>query len=164
MGADTRCASWNTSSKSAFLRVARPGDTTGVLTLNIQVLSTPFGREPIDSLQALFNNWITSVNTISSEIPENFYLTQNYPNPFNPTTNLEFGISELGFVSLKVYNSSGKEVAILVNESKPAGKYSVTFSATSGGSNLSSGIYYYRLSVSDGSGNHTETKRMVLLK
>ena len=164
IGADTRCASWNTSSKSAFLRVARPGDTTGVLTLNIQVLSTPFGREPIDSLQALFNNWITSVNTISSEIPENFYLTQNYPNPFNPTTNLEFGISELGFVSLKVYNSSGKEVAILVNESKPAGKYSVTFSATSGGSNLSSGIYYYRLSVSDGSGNHTETKRMVLLK
>ena len=164
IGADTRCASWNTSSKSAFLRVARPGDTTGVLTLNIQVLSTPFGREPIDSLQALFNNWITSVNTISSEIPENFYLTQNYPNPFCPTTNLEFGISELGFVSLKVYNSSGKEVAILVNESKPAGKYSVTFSATSGGSNLSSGIYYYRLSVSDGSGNHTETKRMVLLK
>ena len=164
IGADTRCASWNTSSKSAFLRVARPGDTTGVLTLNIQVLSTPFGREPIDSLQALFNNWITSVNTISSEIPENFYLTQNYPNPFNPTTNLEFGISELGFVSLKVYNSSGKEVAILVNESKPAGKYSVTFSATSGGSNLSSGIYYYRLSVADGSGNHTETKRMVLLK
>ncbi|MEZ4822604.1 MAG: hypothetical protein R2942_09350 [Ignavibacteria bacterium] len=61
--------------------------------MNIQVLSTPFGREPIDSLQALFNNWITSVNTISSEIPENFYLTQNYPNPFLTS---EFGIWDFG--------------------------------------------------------------------
>jgi len=156
IGADTRCASWNTSSKSAFLRVARPGDTTGVLTLNIKVLNTPFGREPIDSLQVLFNNWLTSVNQISAVIPENFYLSQNYPNPFNPTTNLEFGISELGFVSLKVYDSSGKEIAILVNENKPAGKYSVTFD----GSDLASGIYYYKLE----SGNFTKTKRMVLLK
>lgn len=156
IGADTRCASWNTSSKSAFLRVARPGDTTGVLTLNIQVLTTPFGVEPIDSLQALFNNWLTSVNQISSSIPENFYLSQNYPNPFNPTTHLEFGISEIGFVSLIVYNSSGKEVAILVNENKSAGKYYVTFD----GSNLSSGIYYYRMKT----GKFIETKRMVLLK
>lgn len=156
IGADTRCASWNTSSKSAFIRVARPEDTNGVLTLNLKVLSTPFGVEPIDTLQVLFDNWLTSVNTISTEIPDNFYLGQNYPNPFNPTAQLEFGIPELGFVSLIVYNSSGKEVAILVNEKKSAGKYSVTFD----GSNLSSGIYYYRMKT----GKFNETKRMVLLK
>jgi uncharacterized Ntn-hydrolase superfamily protein len=55
IGADTRCASWNTSSKSAFIRVAKAGDTLGVLHLNLKVLNTPFGREPIDSLQALYN-------------------------------------------------------------------------------------------------------------
>ncbi|MBK6875433.1 MAG: DUF1028 domain-containing protein [Ignavibacteria bacterium] len=55
VGADTRCASWMTSSKSAFIRVAKPGDTLGVLHLNLKVLITPFGREPIDSLQSLYN-------------------------------------------------------------------------------------------------------------
>ena len=85
-----------------------------------------------------------------------FELSQNYPNPFNPTTNLEFGISELGFVSLKVYNASGKEVATLVNEVKPAGYYAVNFN----GANLTSGIYFYTLSA----GYFTATKRMLLIK
>lgn len=97
-----------------------------------------------------------SVNQISQSIPEKFSLSQNYPNPFNPATNFEFGISEPGFVSVKVYNISGKEVAVLVNEYKSAGKYSVSFD----GSNLVSGIYYYKME----SGNFNETKRMVLLK
>ena len=88
--------------------------------------------------------------------PEEYSLSQNYPNPFNPTTNLEFGISKLGFVSLKVYNSIGMEVATLVNENKPAGSYSVTFD----GSGLSSGIYFYRLTA----GNFNEVKKMTLLK
>ena len=91
-----------------------------------------------------------------NSIPSIFYLKQNYPNPFNPSTNLEFGISNLEFVSLKVYNSIGIEVADLVNEIKPAGRYKVTFD----GSNLSSGIYFYKLEA----GNFTETKRMILLK
>ncbi|HMQ68556.1 MAG TPA: DUF1028 domain-containing protein [Ignavibacteria bacterium] len=156
IGADTRCASWNTSSKSAFLRLARPGDTTGVLTLNIQVLNTPFGVEPIDSLQVLFNNWLTSVNQISASAPEDFYLSQNFPNPFNPSTNFEFGIPETGFVTIKIYDALGNETAILVNERKPAGKYSVTFN----GSDLASGIYYCKLET----GRFIETKRMVLLK
>ncbi len=59
IGADSRCASWNTSSKSAFIRIARPGDTTGTLFVNLRVLNTPFGRDPIDSLQVLFNNIMT---------------------------------------------------------------------------------------------------------
>ena len=87
---------------------------------------------------------------------EGFYLEQNYPNPFNPVTNLEFGISDLGFVSLKVYDALGKEVRTLVNESRPAGYYEVEFD----GSDLPSGLYFYKLEA----GDFVETKRMILLK
>jgi len=73
-------------------------------------------------------------------------LSQNYPNPFNPTTHMEFacpparqGISNLGFVSLKVYDLLGKEVATLVNENKLPGIYTIEFDGT----NLSSGMYFY---------------------
>ena len=82
---------------------------------------------------------------------------KNYPNPFNPTTNLEYGISELGYVSLKVYDMMGREVVTLVNEKKNAGIHSLKFD----GSSLSSGIYYYTLSVN---GIRMETKSMVLMK
>ena len=85
-----------------------------------------------------------------------FILMQNYPNPFNPVTNLEFGISKPGFVTLKIYDILGKEVAALVNEELKPGKYKYRFDA----SNLSSGIYFYKLS----SKNFSETKRMILLK
>jgi len=99
---------------------------------------------------------LTSVRQIGNSVPDEYTLSQNFPNPFNPKTNLEFGISKLGFVSLKVFNNLGKEVAILVNETKTAGRYSVYFD----GSGLSSGVYNYILE----SGDFTETKRMVLIK
>lgn len=156
IGADTRCASWNTSSLSAFIRVGKPADTTGSLYLNLQVLNAPFGRDPIDSLQVLFNNWLTSINNVSTEVPDKYYLYQNYPNPFNPSSNLEFGISKLGFVTLKIYDVLGKEVVTLVDEILKPGTYRYNFDA----SNLPSGVYYYKIN----SGNFTETKRMVLLK
>jgi hypothetical protein len=95
-------------------------------------------------------------NEVNIGVPSYYSLSQNYPNPFNPTTNLEFGISDLGFVSLKVYNASGKEVATLVNEVKPAGYYTVSFN----GANLSSGIYFYTIQA----GDFVSTKRMILLK
>ena len=99
---------------------------------------------------------MTSVRQIGNSVPDEYTLSQNFPNPFNPKTNLEFGISKAGLVSLKVYNDLGKEIATLVNESKSAGIYSVVFD----GSNLSSGVYYYILE----SGDFNETKRMVLIK
>ena len=95
-------------------------------------------------------------NEINIGIPVKFDLSQNYPNPFNPSTNLEFGIPQPGFVSLKVYNASGMEVATLINEMKTAGYYSVRFN----GSNLPSGIYFYTLKAD----NFTATKRMMLVK
>ena len=106
---------------------------------------------------------IVHVNNNNSEITS-FKLYQNYPNPFNPTTNLEFGISDLGFVSLKVYDVLGSEVVTLVNERKNAGTYRVEFD----GSNLSSGVYFYKLAVSLSnplaSEDYTAVKRMVLIR
>ena len=100
---------------------------------------------------------LTGFSNSSSEIPDEYFLSQNYPNPFNPSTNFSFGISKLGFVSLKVYDVLGNEVATLVNENKPVGSYKVEFD----GSEFASGIYFYRLEVD---GNHIDTKRMILLK
>ena len=116
-------------------------------------------RSLSDYVQNIYNEnfqSVLAVNNISSEIPVQFELSQNYPNPFNPITNLEFGISDLGFVSLKVYDALGKEVKTIVNEIKKPGRYKVDFD----GSGLASGIYFYKLSI----GGFSETKRMILLK
>jgi uncharacterized delta-60 repeat protein len=92
----------------------------------------------------------------SGEIPTEYFLSQNYPNPFNPTTNFEYRIADFGFVSLKVFDVLGKEVATLVNGEKPAGSYKIAFDA----SGLSSGVYFYKLQ----SGNFVESKKMILLR
>lgn len=89
-------------------------------------------------------------------LPETFELYQNYPNPFNPITNIQFQIPNSGFVSLKVYDVIGKEVATLVDEYKPAGMHNVQFTMN----NLTSGIYFYQLKA----GSFTETKKMILIK
>jgi len=104
-----------------------------------------------------------------SQIPLSFELEQNYPNPFNPTTKIIYtiptpssssplvkGRNEVGFVSLKVYDVIGNEIATLVNEQQSEGKYEVDFA----GLNLSSGVYFYRLQ----SGDYTAVKKMILLR
>ncbi len=93
---------------------------------------------------------------LAVDAPRMFALEQNYPNPFNPTTHFQFSIASAGFVSLKVYNILGQEVATLVNEVKDAGTYDATFD----GSKFSSGIYYYRLE----SGSKIQMKKMLLIK
>ena len=97
----------------------------------------------------------TGISQVSG-IANSFELHQNYPNPFNPSTNLEFGISDLRFVSLKIYDLLGKEVTTLVNEVLDPGTYKYTFDA----SDLSSGIYYYKMEAE----GFSETKRMTVLK
>lgn len=89
-------------------------------------------------------------------IPTEYALKQNFPNPFNPETNIQFDLPDNNFVSLKIYDIMGREVAILVNEFKNAGKYIASFNAAS----LSSGIYFYKIQA----GNFIETKRMILIK
>jgi hypothetical protein len=88
--------------------------------------------------------------------PDSYNLAQNYPNPFNPVTTIKYSIPESGNVSLKVYDILGKEVATLVNEEKAQGVYSVIFDA----SNLSSGVYFYKLQA----GSFVEIKKMMVLK
>jgi hypothetical protein len=89
-------------------------------------------------------------------LPREYSLLQNYPNPFNSTTKIGFSIAKFGLVTLKVYDVLGREVARLVNEAKPAGIYEVSFNS----SQLSSGIYFYRLIA----GNFSSVKKFVLLK
>jgi len=83
-------------------------------------------------------------------------LLQNYPNPFNPTTKISFDVPKTGFVSLKVYDVLGKEVANLVNGVRNPGSYIVDFNA----SHLSSGVYFYRIEA----GEFTQVKKMLLIK
>jgi hypothetical protein len=96
---------------------------------------------------------IVEVNFI---LPIEFKLEQNYPNPFNPFTSIQYTLSSKQNVQLIVYNILGKEIAVLVNEVKPAGNYEVNFDA----SKLSSGVYFYQIQA----GNFVETKKMILIR
>jgi hypothetical protein len=99
---------------------------------------------------------ITNINSFENNNLFDFNLSQNYPNPFNPTTVIRYSIIENRFVSLKVYDTIGKEIATLVNEKQNAGNYEVEFNGT----NYSSGIYFYKL-VSE---SFSQTKQMLLIK
>jgi hypothetical protein len=97
---------------------------------------------------------------ISTEIPSGYSIEQNYPNPFNPSTRITYSISRSEFVSIKVYNVLGKEVATLVNEIKPSGKHIVDFNTESLPGGLTAGVYFYKLET----GNFVSTRKMILLK
>ncbi|MFA7228000.1 MAG: T9SS type A sorting domain-containing protein [Melioribacteraceae bacterium] len=92
------------------------------------------------------------------ELPSEFALNQNYPNPFNPSTNISYELASGSFVSLKIYDAIGKEVATLVNEFQNAGSHSVRFLAED--HKLAAGIYLYRITA----GKFSSTKKMLLLK
>ena len=93
-------------------------------------------------------------------LPNEFSLSQNYPNPFNPSTSIKYAISSRQFVTLKLFDVLGNEIAVLVNEEKSLGIYEINFSATGGASKLSSGVYYYQLRA----GSLVQTKKMIYLK
>lgn len=109
----------------------------------------------VDIVEEIVPQGTAGVNN-GSEVSKGYLLTQNYPNPFNPNTTIEYQIPELSFVTIKVYDLIGKEIAELVNEEKLAGKYKVAFSTTQ----LPSGVYFYQLKA----GNFAESKKMVLMK
>jgi hypothetical protein len=117
----------------------------------------------IDGIK-VFKTWsniLTSVNTISINIPSDFTLSQNYPNPFNPVTNIRFAIPSNGFVTMKVYNSLGKEVSNLVDQNMNAGTYEVKFD----GAKLASGMYFYKMSfIADNGKLFADTKKLMLVK
>ena len=91
----------------------------------------------------------------SNDLPKE-YSVKNYPNPFNPESNIQYELPNDNFVSIKVFDILGKEIFELVNEFKSAGRYKVTFN----GSNLPSGIYYYKME----SGKFSRVKKVILIK
>ncbi|MBV6420651.1 MAG: hypothetical protein DAHOPDDO_01908 [Ignavibacteriaceae bacterium] len=141
-----------------------------------------------DSIPSNFDQWNFGQNfavqvtdypvNLSNEnnSPKDFVLYQNYPNPFNPSTRISFQISDFRFVSLKVYDILGNEIAVLVNGNLAAGKYEVEFNINSvENRDLTSGIYFYQLTQEGPESNPTEsdagleqgfaeTKKMILLK
>lgn len=121
----------------------RAKDTQGLTSLYTDVKSIPWG-----------DAW--KIATEQEVVITEYKLQQNFPNPFNPVTNILYQIPSSGFVQLKVYDLLGSEVAVLVNEIKPEGIYSVEFDA----SNLPSGVYVYSLKVND----FVQNNKMTLLK
>jgi protocatechuate 3,4-dioxygenase beta subunit len=127
----------STQSKSATLSYAANGAPVGaVVDLNLSL--------------------VTDVTEQGTGQPESFGLSQNYPNPFNPSTSISYQLSTGGRVDLRVFDMLGREVAVLVNGVQNAGRYTVSFDASS----LSSGMYLYRLST----GSMTASKKMLLMK
>jgi len=110
-----------------------------------------------------FNGTI-SYHALSNEVivglPTVYSISQNYPNPFNPSTKIDFELPYDSKVSILLYDISGREVGKLVNEQLTAGYHNVQFN----GSNLASGMYFYRISANGGSQNFISTKKMVLIK
>ena len=109
----------------------------------------------------------TDANGLISEVDDNnngneihFELNQNYPNPFNPSTKISWQSPVGSWQTLKVYDVLGEEVATLIDEYKPAGRYDVEFNSLSGIRDLGSGIYFYQLKA----GKFIETKKMIYLK
>ena len=141
---------------NAGLRSIAAGDSASFTVAYLSGTSLENLQTVRDSAESRFKRVFTSIEPVSQMVPENFMLLQNYPNPFNPTTNIEFRLSHAGPATLSVYDVLGRLVAVLVNENLTAGSYRVPF----GGSQLASGIYYYRLVA----GSFSETKRMLLVK
>jgi len=99
---------------------------------------------------------ILAADPSAGNVVKQYKLYQNYPNPFNPVTNFGFRIADFGFVSLRVYDIMGREVAVLVNEKKPPGEYRVQWDARE----FASGIYFYRLEA----GQFVDVKKMILMR
>jgi hypothetical protein len=126
--------------------------------------------------ELLINNYVPNVPPISTKmkflnknllneniIPKVYSLSQNYPNPFNPVTKINYELPKNGLVKLVIYDILGREVKTLVNELKTVGSYTIEFN----GSQLASGIYFYRIQVEDPTGrtgDFVSVKRMVLVK
>ncbi len=106
------------------------------------------------------NNQVLPVEQIKSGLVSEYKLEQNYPNPFNPVTIINYQLPIDSWVTLKVYNILGQEVATLVNEKQEAGRYEVEFDASSAKGGLSSGVYFYRLVA----GEYVSTKKLILIK
>ncbi|HVO73802.1 MAG TPA: T9SS type A sorting domain-containing protein [Ignavibacteriaceae bacterium] len=109
-------------------------------------------------LNGVYKRYLSEITDIDEEniIPSKFLLEQNYLNPFNPSTIITFSLPSKSFVTLKVFDFLGKEVATIVSEELSAGSHNREWNA----GNLSSGVYFYRIQA----GSFIETKKLILMK
>jgi flagellar hook assembly protein FlgD len=134
-----------------------------ILTIKARVKSSDNIDFTIDRIQLNDQviNKVTSVGGKLAEVPETYELRQNYPNPFNPTTTIEYQLPQAGFVELKIYDVTGREITTLVSSLQDAGTYRMTWNGTDTyGSKVASGMYLYRIKA----GTFTQIKKMMLLK
>ncbi len=130
------------------------------LPVGVIILSPDKKSESLGNNKGNTNN-LQSAGNNSSGIPESFSISQNYPNPFNPSTKIDFALPKPSLVKISVYDLTGQEIVTLVNGSKDAGFNTLDFN----GSNLASGIYFYRMNAESGNGQvYSKTMKMVLAK
>ncbi|MCE1164839.1 MAG: T9SS type A sorting domain-containing protein [Bacteroidetes bacterium] len=150
----------NTIWSSRYNGSANGGDEAQFIALdyeqNIIVTGSAFETGSYNNIVTIkFSNNVGIRNTYEI-VPAKYLLYQNFPNPFNPTTMIKYGLPKKNLVSLSVYDISGREVAKLVNEVKPAGYHTVFFNASS----FASGVYFYQIIAED----FIQTHKMVLIK
>jgi Secretion system C-terminal sorting domain len=138
----------------SFTWYTKEGHQCGVTAVNSSMTSGSIQVVNVSYTELV--NSATSVPSGPTGVAKTFSLAQNYPNPFNPSTQIQFSIPQAGFVSLKVYDMLGREVATLVHQELTPSSYSITWNAA----NVASGVYLYKLDA----GNYSVTKKMVLMK
>jgi hypothetical protein len=139
------------------------GTTLGVLTGSDLCANTINGSGILYGGGTICGGLVSVEPIAENELPVTFGISQNYPNPFNPNTVINYQIPNSSYVSIKVYDQLGREVYDLFEGEQNAGFYRVTFEGT----NLASGIYYYRITAYSGSNRETSftsTKKMILIK
>lgn len=146
-GHTTHSISYQIMAKNGAAVVLSPSDTNQPNSGTINLVALAWNGPQVTS---------SAVEMSGENIPAGFTLEQNYPNPFNPTTTFSFAVPQQAFVTLKVYDVLGREVAALVNEEKLPGVYSVEWDA----SKNASGFYYYQMTA----GNFGQTRKLMLMK
>lgn len=152
-------AGWVNIKNASVDAASLPVDSTGRISVAFDVLQGAHRGEAGPVVIALFaGKSLIMQKTLSLmvAVPTKYELEQNYPNPFNPATTIAYQLPNDGFVTLKVFDLLGREVATLVNEEQKADYYKVTFDAA----RFASGVYFYRLQV----GEFTAVKRLMVLK
>ena len=125
-------------------------------TTDIEGNPRPYPQGSMPDMGAYESQHIVQIEDNGLSLPTEYALYQNYPNPFNPSTTIKYSVPKLSFVTIKIFNLLGSEVASLLNAEKSAGTYELTWSAVS----LPSGVYFYQLKA----GSYTATKKLLLLK
>ena len=155
VGTDSSGVFHSTNNGTSWRRVNSGITDSLYITLTISANGYMYAASQLGSIYRSVNP-VTAIDEKENKIPTNFYLSQNYPNPFNPTTTINYSIPKTSFVSIKVYDVLGKEIAALVNEEKNVGSYDVKFYPRG----LASGIYFYKMQSSD----FIEIRKLVYLK